>query len=109
MGNEWSLDFALIFRQNFDILKKELSDLDLDWDLVFLGRKILKDSDEPWVPGSTMLVEVGYTYWTLAYMMSGRGAEKLMAAEPVREKMMFHTSWFFQYGGVITVDRGKAV
>ena len=40
------------------------------WDLVYIGRKILHDSVEDWVPGSSQLVTVDYTYWTLAYILS---------------------------------------
>ena len=61
----------------------ELESLDLDWDLIFLGRKILRDVEEPWVSGSQVLVHVNYTYWTLAYMLTGRGAQKLVDEGPL--------------------------
>ncbi|XP_017776204.1 PREDICTED: glycosyltransferase 25 family member [Nicrophorus vespilloides] len=55
-----------------------------NWDLVYFGRKRLQESDESWVPNSKYLVEAGYSYWTLGYVLSLRGAEKLLAAEPLK-------------------------
>ncbi len=80
---EDDIRFEPHFRQGLENLRWELDRLAPDWELVFLGRKILKDSDEPWVEGSNLLVEVGYTYWTLAYMLSRRGAEKLVQGSPL--------------------------
>lgn len=33
--------------------------------------------------GSETLVEVGYSYWTLGYALSARGARKLLDADPL--------------------------
>lgn len=54
-----------------------------DWDLVYFGRKRLQESDEPWVVNAKYLVEVGYSYWTLGYALTARGARKLLAAQPL--------------------------
>ena len=35
------------------------------------------------IAGSDRLVHVDYSYWTLCYMLSGRGAAKLLAAQPL--------------------------
>ena len=70
-------------RAKVDNLYHELESLDLDWDLIFLGRKILWNTEEPWVKGSQVLVHVNYTYWTLAYMLSQRGAQKLLDEKPL--------------------------
>jgi collagen beta-1,O-galactosyltransferase len=53
------------------------------WDLVYFGRKRLQENDEPWVDGSNLLVEAGYSYWTLGYVLSLNGAKKLLKAEPL--------------------------
>ncbi|EFA00173.1 glycosyltransferase 25 family member [Tribolium castaneum] len=53
------------------------------WDLVYLGRKRLQEDDEPWVEGSSLLVEAGYSYWTLGYVLSLNGAKKLLNADPL--------------------------
>lgn len=55
------------------------------WDLVYFGRKRLQDQDEPWVEGSNYLVHVGYSYWTLGYVLSLNGAKKLLEAEPLKK------------------------
>ena len=57
-------------------LKHVLSELQRTrdtWDLVYIGRKILHNSVEDWLPGSDQLVTVDYTYWTLAYIISKVG------------------------------------
>ncbi|XP_060654713.1 glycosyltransferase 25 family member [Drosophila nasuta] len=55
------------------------------YDLIYLGRKRLKDENEPWVEGTDNLVHVGYSYWTLAYVITLQGAEKLLAVKPLEK------------------------
>lgn len=74
--------FEPFFRAKVERLMDDLHRLG-DWDLVYFGRKRLQDSDEPWVEGSEMLVRAGYSYWTLGYALSFRGARKLLDAEPL--------------------------
>lgn len=64
-------------------LHKHLKQIKLDWDLIFLGRKILRDYEEAWVDNSNLLVHVNYTYWTLGYMLTNRGAKKLIDEKPL--------------------------
>uniref|UniRef100_T1JN09 Uncharacterized protein n=1 Tax=Strigamia maritima TaxID=126957 RepID=T1JN09_STRMM len=49
----------------------------------YLGRKRLLEKDEPFVDGSSMVVRVEYSYWTLCYILSLEGAKKLLAAQPL--------------------------
>lgn len=35
------------------------------------------------VPGTNILVEADYSYWTLGYMLSLSGAKKLLAGDPL--------------------------
>ena len=53
------------------------------WDLVYIGRKILHNSEEDWVGDSEQLVYVDYTYLTLGYIISRSGMEKLLSADPL--------------------------
>lgn len=53
----------------------------------YFGRKRLKDEVEPWVNNTESLVHVGYSYWTLGYVISLKGAEKLLKAKPL-EKLL---------------------
>ena len=53
----------------------------------YVGRKALDWDNEMQVPGSSMLVVPDYSYWTLGYLLSHRGAEKLINAKPF-EKML---------------------
>ena len=48
----------------------------------YLGRKRLKHENETWVEGSQQLVNVDYSYWTLSYVLSKSGAEKLIKGQP---------------------------
>lgn len=56
-----------------------------DWDLIYIGRKRLQESDEPWVDNSNYLVRPSYSYWTLGYLISLKGARKLLKAEPLQK------------------------
>lgn len=49
----------------------------------YLGRKRMQEQEEPYVHGSSYLVHAGYSYWTLGYILSGRGAKKLLEAKPL--------------------------
>ena len=53
----------------------------------YLGRKRLNDVSEPAVKEMTLLVQPGYSYWTLAYMLSKSGARKLIQAKPLSKMM----------------------
>lgn len=75
--------FEPYFRSKMEQLLAEIKTLNLEWDLIFLGRKILHGVSEPWVENSNMLVHVNYTYWTLGYMLSNSGARKLITEGPL--------------------------
>uniref|UniRef100_A0A0K8VBZ6 Glycosyltransferase 25 family member n=1 Tax=Bactrocera latifrons TaxID=174628 RepID=A0A0K8VBZ6_BACLA len=59
----------------------------VEYDLVYFGRKRLKEEKEPWVQNAENLVHAGYSYWTLGYVISLQGARKLLAAKPL-EKLL---------------------
>lgn len=51
----------------------------------YIGRKRMQvDHPEKAVPNIHNLVEADYSYWTLGYMISLQGAEKLLKAEPLK-------------------------
>lgn len=51
----------------------------------YIGRKRMQvDHPEKAVPNIHSLVEADYSYWTLGYMISLQGAEKLLKAEPLK-------------------------
>ncbi|XP_060686107.1 procollagen galactosyltransferase 2-like isoform X1 [Hemiscyllium ocellatum] len=71
------------FRRRMTKLMEDIEDNQLDWDLIYVGRKRMQvDHPEKSVPGIRNLVEADYSYWTLAYVLSQQGAKKLVAAEP---------------------------
>jgi len=80
---EDDIRFEPYFVQKLDHLMAELRTIPEKWDLVFLGRKILHNSEEPWLDSSSQLVMVDYTYWTLSYILTKAGAQKLLAADPL--------------------------
>ncbi|KAK2510835.1 hypothetical protein Q9233_017425 [Columba guinea] len=81
---EDDLRFEIFFKRRLTTLMRELEAAALPWDLIYIGRKRLQaERPERPVPGVRNLVEAGYSYWTLGYALSLRGARKLLAARPL--------------------------
>ncbi|XP_072776047.1 procollagen galactosyltransferase 1 isoform X1 [Taeniopygia guttata] len=81
---EDDLRFEVFFRSRLEELMERLEEAALDWDLIYLGRKRLEpERSERGVPGVPQLLRPGYSYWSLGYALSLRGARKLLAAEPL--------------------------
>ncbi|KAF1383538.1 hypothetical protein PFLUV_G00132920 [Perca fluviatilis] len=60
----------------------------LEWDLIYVGRKRLQVKEpEKWVKGVSNLVHPGYSYWTLGYVLSLNGAQKLLQAKPLNKML----------------------
>ncbi|KAI6075949.1 putative inactive glycosyltransferase 25 family member 3 isoform X1 [Aix galericulata] len=79
--------FEVSFPARLRRLMEELEGAQQDWDLIYLGRKQVNAEDEAPVEGVRNLVVAGYSYWTLAYAISHRGAQKLLAAEPLSKML----------------------
>ncbi|NXK04542.1 GT253 glycosyltransferase, partial [Herpetotheres cachinnans] len=79
--------FEAAFPARLRRLMEELEGAQQDWDLIYLGRKQVNAEDEAPVEGVRNLVVAGYSYWTLAYAISHRGAQKLLAAEPLSKML----------------------
>ncbi|XP_074871269.1 inactive glycosyltransferase 25 family member 3 [Carettochelys insculpta] len=75
--------FEAYFKVRLTRLMEELEWAQLDWDLIYLGRKQVTSEDEEPVEDVRNLVVAEYSYWTLAYIISQQGAQKLVAAEPL--------------------------
>lgn len=81
---EDDLRFVKYFRQTLSTLIMESDENNVNWDLIYLGRKRLNlDKDGPLVRGCQFLSNVGYTYWTISYALSYEGATKLLDARPL--------------------------
>uniref|UniRef100_A0A8R1IRZ5 Glycosyl transferase family 25 domain-containing protein n=1 Tax=Caenorhabditis japonica TaxID=281687 RepID=A0A8R1IRZ5_CAEJA len=68
-------------------VREVLQDLEAtkkSWDLIYLGRKKQSDREELWIPMHRHLSTVEYSYWTLGYMLSLSGAQKLLNPDPLR-------------------------
>ncbi|CAI8043596.1 Procollagen galactosyltransferase 1 [Geodia barretti] len=79
---EDDIDFEPRFREGLAEVMKEVEVLTPTWDLIYAGRKRLYLDSEPAVHGSRRLVRPAYSYWTLGYLLSNRGARKLLEADP---------------------------
>ncbi|XP_023651432.2 procollagen galactosyltransferase 1-like isoform X1 [Paramormyrops kingsleyae] len=81
---EDDLRFEVFFKRRLQNLMNEVESHGLDWDLIYVGRKRMQvDHPEKSVPKIHSLVEADYSYWTLGYMISLRGARKLLKADPL--------------------------
>ncbi|KAG8512816.1 putative inactive glycosyltransferase 25 family member 3 [Galemys pyrenaicus] len=79
--------FESNFRGRLEQLMEEVEAEKLPWDLIYLGRKQVNPEEEAAVEGLPRLVVAGYSYWTLAYVLSLAGARKLLASQPLRRML----------------------
>uniref|UniRef100_A0A8P4FZS8 procollagen galactosyltransferase n=1 Tax=Dicentrarchus labrax TaxID=13489 RepID=A0A8P4FZS8_DICLA len=85
---EDDLRFEVFFKRRLQALLQEVTTHKLDWDLIYIGRKRMQvDHSETPVPNIHNLVEADYSYWTLGYMLSLQGAQKLLRAEPLTKML----------------------
>ncbi|KAA0721734.1 Procollagen galactosyltransferase 1 [Triplophysa tibetana] len=85
---EDDLRFEVFFKRRLQNLMSEIETQGLDWDLIYIGRKRMQvEHPEKSVPKIHNLVVADYSYWTLAYMISLRGAQKLLRAEPLKKML----------------------
>ncbi|XP_058805518.1 glycosyltransferase 25 family member [Phymastichus coffea] len=75
--------FEPYFRQKVQYILQELEKFQSDYDLVYVGRKRMQKDSETRVEGSKYLVYAGYSYWTVGYLLSAKGAKKLIDAKPL--------------------------
>ncbi|KAF5402016.1 Collagen beta-1 O-galactosyltransferase [Paragonimus heterotremus] len=76
--------FAPAFVRNLAELIAEADTHVPEWDLIYVGRKRMS-KNETRVPHTTRLAYPDYTYWTLGYVLKRKGAEKLLAQEPLKK------------------------
>ncbi|XP_044938449.1 inactive glycosyltransferase 25 family member 3 isoform X6 [Mustela putorius furo] len=79
--------FESNFRGRLERLMEEVEAEKLPWDLIYLGRKQVNPEEEAAVERLPHLVVAGYSYWTLAYVLSLAGARKLLASQPLRRML----------------------
>ncbi|KAF7243946.1 Procollagen galactosyltransferase 1 [Varanus komodoensis] len=85
---EDDLRFEIFFKRRIMNLMYDLEEEGLDWDLIYIGRKRMQvEHSEKAVPHVRNLVEADYSYWTLAYIISLQGAQKLLGAEPLSKML----------------------
>ncbi|KAG5847517.1 hypothetical protein ANANG_G00126880 [Anguilla anguilla] len=71
------------FKSRLKTIMENVEQAELDWDLIYVGRKRLQvKQPEQAVEGVSNLVVPDYSYWTLGYMLSLQGAQKLLEAQP---------------------------
>ncbi|KAB1280279.1 putative inactive glycosyltransferase 25 family member 3 [Camelus dromedarius] len=79
--------FESNFKGRLERLMEEVEAEKLPWDLIYLGRKQVNPEEEAAVEGLPHLVVAGYSYWTLAYVLSLAGARKLLASQPLHRML----------------------
>ncbi|XP_006048714.2 procollagen galactosyltransferase 2 [Bubalus bubalis] len=71
------------FKKKLMKLMDDIDRVQLDWELIYIGRKRMQVKEpEKAVPNVVNLVEADYSYWTLGYVISLEGAQKLVGADP---------------------------
>ncbi|KAJ8390358.1 hypothetical protein AAFF_G00107520 [Aldrovandia affinis] len=71
------------FKSRLMTIMENVERAQLDWDLIYVGRKRLQVKHrEQAVEGVSNLVVPDYSYWTLGYALSLQGARKLLGAQP---------------------------
>lgn len=67
-------------------LERILSNKTFDWDLIFLGRKIMRSNEENYEQIiEEFLIEPSYSHWTVGYLLSLRGAKMLVDEKPLQK------------------------
>eukprot|EP00057_Strongylocentrotus_purpuratus_P024637 XP_011679111.1 PREDICTED: procollagen galactosyltransferase 1 [Strongylocentrotus purpuratus] len=80
---EDDIRFGARFKPRMASVMAEVAARKLEWDLIYVGRKILHMKGEKFLSDSTQIVTPSYSYWTLSYMLTLEGAKKLLAQEPL--------------------------
>ncbi|XP_078686961.1 procollagen galactosyltransferase 1-A-like isoform X1 [Branchiostoma floridae x Branchiostoma belcheri] len=96
---EDDIRFEPFFKRRMYKMLNEIEEIRLDWDLIYIGRKKVVPEQRPglgyvgrkrmqlegehWVLGTTTMIHVTYSYWTLGYMITWRGAKKLLDVKPL--------------------------
>ena len=80
------------FESNFKAIlshvMNEVKAKEIEWDLIYLGRKIMDRRSERWNEEVDLRDGFGlrvpaFSHWTVAYALSLRGAQKLLDAKPL--------------------------
>ncbi|KAM3910974.1 inactive glycosyltransferase 25 family member 3 [Leptodactylus fuscus] len=79
--------FESYFKRKMIRLLNDIHNAELEWDVIYIGRKQVTTDPEKPVENVKNLVEADYSYWTLCYMISLQGAQKLLNAEPLTKML----------------------
>ncbi|GCC21804.1 hypothetical protein chiPu_0020279 [Chiloscyllium punctatum] len=77
--------FEAYFKRKLVRLLREIENVGLNWDLIYLGRKKVNPKQEEASANVQNLVVAEYSYWTLAYAISQQGAKKLIDSDPLKK------------------------
>lgn len=67
-------------------LEKVLANRSFDWDIIYLGRKIMRTDEENYDNIiAEYLIEPSYSHWTVGYVLSLRGAKMLVDEKPLQK------------------------
>ncbi|XP_050389095.1 procollagen galactosyltransferase 1-A isoform X2 [Patella vulgata] len=73
----------LFYKRKLAKLMKEVEEFVPNWDLLYLGRTELDPDSEVKVKGSSTLIWPSYSYGSFGYILSRRGADKLLSHKPL--------------------------
>jgi GR25 family glycosyltransferase involved in LPS biosynthesis len=80
--------FEMNFKSTFKGVMNQISAKGIEWDLIYLGRKIMRSNEESWnyevdFKKGFGLRNPSFSHWTIAYALSLSGAKKLINSEPL--------------------------
>ena len=82
--------FASSFKSTLVYLTNEMKEKSVEWELLYLGRKLMKDHSnlEKWNTNVNFRHGYGiripnFSHWTISYALSLNGAKKLVEQEPL--------------------------
>lgn len=102
------VSFGPQFRTVLPAVLDEIHELNLAWDVILLGRiRFSRNKDAP-VPGSRYLVRPAFSVGATGFLMSARGAAKIMESSPFSQMTCDDNLFFIMAGSFPDAEVMKA-
>ncbi|KAL7646419.1 UNVERIFIED_CONTAM: hypothetical protein RMT77_003332 [Armadillidium vulgare] len=82
---EDDVSFCTDFHEKLRELQTEIELLKIDWEFIYLSRKVLQKEKDIKVSNSKLLLKPGFSFWLAGYLLSYEGARKLVDQKPLQK------------------------